>query len=118
LTDTIPGSLLTENANYPVASPRVFVSFATRMLLGMGVFVVPPGGQVEFQLFHNGVPVPGFIIVYTSGEAGITKTLTPNPEAFAVGDTFAVRVLTSGFAFSDDPLAVHSFTAVATIGTT
>jgi len=92
--------------DYPVASPRTFVDFAATISV-----VVPGGGGVDIQLFHNGVAVPDFIISFNPGEGGgVVKTVpAPTPETFAIGDTFFIRVVT--FNFTPD-----FYLATATIG--
>ena len=91
--------------DYPIASPITCVSFATEISA-----VVPDGGGVDIQLFHNGVPVPSFITGYNPGETGVKVAAAVVPEAFAVGDTMFVRV----FTFNFDP---DGYWVTATIGT-
>jgi hypothetical protein len=111
--------------SYPVSSSRTFVSLTTELLttydasgIPNGAFIVPVGGTVEFQLFHNGVAVPSFITTYVAGEGGptaIKSAAAPLPELFAVDDTFYLRVLTTGFALGGGGNAPF-FSASATIG--
>lgn len=90
---------------YAVPSPLTLVSFFTELITyfpsfpsgPQGPFLVPDGGTVEFQLFHNGVAVPSFLTVYAAGEGGEMLALAPVPEVFAAGDRFAVRCRTTGF---------------------
>ena len=89
---------------YPIASPRTFVSFATNIDV-----VVPDGGGVDIQLFHNGNPVADFITGYNPGETGVKTVIAPAPEFFDVADTFYVRVFTFNF-------APNFYLATATIG--
>ena len=105
---------------YPIASPRTFTSFSAELItlfpIGVpaGPFIVPAGGTVEFQLFHNSIAVPSFLIVYVAGEGGIKSAIAPVPEVFVVGDTFTVRCLTTGF---DLPINQNGqFSCSATIG--
>jgi hypothetical protein len=93
--------------DYPVASPRTFVSFAANIDV-----VVPDGGGVDIQLFHNGAPVPDFILGFNPGEGGgVPKAVVPAPTPLtvAVADTFFVRVFTFNF-------APNFYEATATIG--
>lgn len=103
LATTLPNAPL----NYPIASPFTFVSFSTELLTTYNPdstpgppFVVPNGGLVTFHLLHNGGAVPAFTITYGPGEGG-TKSLSALAEAFAIGDTFDVQLVTSGFHIGD-----------------
>lgn len=78
--------------NYPDAIARSLRNLATNLPF----FTVPLGGSMVIELLQNGVPVPGFVVTYAVGETGI-KTVAAGPAAFAIGDTFAVRVTSSGF---------------------
>ena len=78
--------------SYPIAVARNLRNMATNLLLG---FVVPDGGQIVIELLQNGVSVPGFVITYTGGETGI-KSVLAGPAAFAIGDTFDLRVSVTG----------------------
>ena len=102
---------------YPVASPFTFVSFVAELLTTYdpsgapsGPFIVPTGGGVTFQLFHNGSAVASFVIAYGAGEGGVKAATAPLPEAFAVGDTFDLLVVSAGFTI------VRGFSVSATIG--
>ena len=112
------GVAFTAFREYPVASPRTFVSFSAELIsvftLGLWTnpFIVPAGGTVEFQLFHGVTAVPSFLIVYMAGEGGIKAAIAPIPEAFAVGDTFSVRCMTTGFSLPN----AGAFSCSATIG--
>jgi hypothetical protein len=114
LSDNINQSL--DNVIYPIASPRTFVSLATRLLevssVGPVDFIVPIGGTVDIQLFHNGVAVPGFILSYVAGQGGTMTLPAPPPEAFVTGDEFFLQVHTTGFVLG----GTHHFVATATIG--
>jgi Collagen triple helix repeat (20 copies) len=89
---------------YPVASTRTFVSFATDIDV-----VVPSGGGVDIQLFHNGSPVAAFLTSYNPGDTGVMTVIAPAPEVVALTDTFYVQVIAAGF-------APNFFMATATIG--
>ena len=82
--------IITTEPSYPVAIARELQNLATNLL----TFVVPPGGSILIELLKNGVAVPGFAISYGAGETGI-KTLTAGPVAYAIGDTFDLRVTTA-----------------------
>lgn len=81
--------------SYPVAVQHNFRNMATNLLRG---FVVPDGGLIVIDLLQNGVAVPGFQITYGPGEGGLDgrKSVIAGPVTFAIGDTFDVRVTTSG----------------------
>lgn len=109
--------------NYPVPSPVTFVSFIAELgdkrdIGGVAPFVIPPGGSIEFQLFHNNVLVPSFDILFVPGEGTgtIKAAAAPIPEAFAAGDLFHVQIFVANLSLSVDPNA--DFGASATIGTT
>ena len=91
--------------SYPVAVAHNLRNMATNLLQG---FIVPLGGSIVVELLQNGVPVPGFVITYADGESGV-KTVVAGPVAFAIGDTFDLRVTTVG-------LAAVSVDMSATIG--
>lgn len=103
-----PGSVASVGiyVDYPVASKRTFVSFAANINV-----LVPDGGGVDIQLFHNGNPVPDFIIGFNPGEGnGVPKSVpAPTPLTVDVFDTFFVRVFTFNF-------APNFYEATATIG--
>lgn len=103
VTAASPGRYL----DYPIASPITCVSFATIINL-----VVPANSSVNLTVFRNGVIVPGFAVTYLPGESGV-KTVAPPPQAFAVGDTIFIRVITIGF----NPEDPNNYLAAATIGT-
>jgi hypothetical protein len=95
---TVP--FITVAPAYPVAIARSLVNFATNVL---GTVIIPPSGSIVIELLKNGVPVPGFSISY--GPLGPTsgiKTVAAGPVAFAIGDTFDVRVTTTDIAAGID----------------
>jgi hypothetical protein len=89
------GSIITVAPSYPVAVEHNLRNMATNLLAG---FVVPDGGLIVIDLLKNGVAVPGFQITYGPGEGGLDgrKSVLAGPVTFAIGDTFDVRVTTSG----------------------
>ena len=111
----------TDVVDYPLGRSQTFVSFTTELIDVMNVigtwngpFLVPADGTVEFQLFHNGTPVAGFVTTYVATEGGVKTAVAPPPEVFAAGDTFRVQVLTTGF---DLPVNANGlFSCSVTIG--
>jgi hypothetical protein len=83
------GSVLTA-PSYPVAIARSLRNLATNVL----GFIVPQLGSILVELLQNGVPVPGFAILYGPGETGV-KTVLAGPTVFAIGSTFDLRVTTT-----------------------
>lgn len=94
--------LISTAPSYPVAIAHSLVNFATNMLAD---FTVPASASVVFALLQNGAAVPGFAITYGPDEFGI-KTLVAGPVAYAIGDTFDVRVTVNGLI--SDPIDVSA----------
>ncbi len=86
------GAIIAPSPAYPVAVAHDFRNMATNLFFGL---VVPTGGLIVIELLRNGAAVPGFIITYGSGESGV-KSVLAGPAAFAIRDTFDIRVTTSG----------------------
>lgn len=108
LPDVGPDAVLLSSAptatNYPLAARRTTMGLATNVFVTLS-----PGQSVLFELLKNGSSVPGFSISYGSGDFGVKTNENAPRTTYAVGETFALRVTTSGFAGS-------SFGASATIG--
>lgn len=92
-------SVITVAPDYPVAIVRNLVNLATNVLEAISI-----NGTLTIELLKNGVAVPGFVITYTGGQSGI-KTVTAGPVAFAIGDTFDLRLTASFLAVGVDVTA-------------
>jgi len=100
----------TGETSYPLAIARNFVNIETNLVANGPV---PPDTTLTFDLIKNGdlvTPVPGFSITYVAGETGI-KSAVAGPVAFAIGDTFDLRVTIS----PTDSFEINPFVS-ATIG--
>jgi hypothetical protein len=88
------GGIIDTAPSYPVAVAHSLVNMATNLLGGV---VVPGGGTITFDLVKNLATVPVVIatIVYGAGDSGI-KSVLFGPTPFAIGDTFDLRVTTTG----------------------
>jgi len=85
------GSILLLAQGYPEAIARSLRNLAVNIF----GFTVPPLGSIVVELLQNGVPVPGFSVTYNTGDSGI-KTVVAGPAPYAIGDTFDLRVTTTG----------------------
>lgn len=98
---------------YPVATPQTFRSAAVNLVSSP---LPPTVDSITVELLRNGVPVPGFAVVYLTGQNGIKyPSSIPDPAYFPRGSTFDVRVTTDGVVV--DPLllkisATYGVTAV------
>jgi len=104
----VPSTPATGETNYPLAVARSLVNIAVNLSE-----TVPPDTTLAIDLIKNGdqgTPVPGFSLLYVAGESGI-KTALAGPVAFAIGDTFELRVAIS----PPDSFELNPFVS-ATIG--
>ena len=83
------GAVINTAPNYPVAVAHNLRNMSVN-LLGVVPLI---GGALVFDLLQNGIPVPGFTIVYGPLESGI-KSVLAGPTAYAIGDTFDIRIIT------------------------
>lgn len=75
---------------YPVAAPRTLKNLSAR------IDAVLPVGTITVQLFKNGSPVPGFLVVFpASSPAGTVLNVTTAGVDVAQGDTFNLRAIGS-----------------------
>lgn len=95
----IPLAPSTTALGYPIATAMSLENLSTNLSAGGPV---PPGATLVFELLQNGVPVPGFSITYVAGENGI-KSVAVGPVAFAIGDTFDLRVTVTPDLFELNP---------------
>lgn len=95
----IPLAPSTTALAYPLATAQSLKNITANLSS-----TVPPEATVIFDLLQNGVPVAGFTVTYIAGESGIKSALA-GPVAFAIGDTFDLRVTISPVnLFEGDPL--------------
>lgn len=94
--------------SYAVAAGRSLRNLAVNIMQ----FVVPPGGSIIVELIDkNGNLVPGFTVTYTDASVMPIQTAVAGPAPFAIGDTFNLRIATSGLGTQEQLLRV-----AATVG--
>ena len=78
--------------SYPVAIARSLRNMSVR--LEINSIVPSPNSSVTVELLRGFVPV--FSITFVAGDPAI-KSVVAGPEPYAIGETFDVRITTSGF---------------------
>jgi hypothetical protein len=100
--------------SYPAARRSRLKNLAVNITYGLGAPVVLPATtSVTVQLFRNGIAVPGFVVVWGTGELLGVKKIKTDRLRLARGDFFDLRVSLANGALLG---ATTTLVVTATIG--